>query len=126
MIEFRHIFVDFPDEKEVKVLSITISGTYSGGLEGSCRSVSIHKIRDLLAKAKEEGFYFRLSEEQLTAEEQVNMPQHWKEREQEKEKMYLAEYKTETQVLKPNDVLKPYCYNLTLQDKNHNSHLTMV
>ena len=126
MIEYKHIFVDFPDEKEVEVLSITISGTYSGGLEGSCRSVSIHKICDLLAKAKEEGFYFRLSEEQLTAEGQVNMPQHWKEREQEKEKMYLAEYKTETQVLQPNDVLKPYCYNLSLQDKNHNSHLTMV
>lgn len=116
----------FPDEKDVEVLSFKISGTYSGGLEGSCRSASISKICDLLAKAKEEGFYFRLSEEQLKAEEQVNMPQHWKEREQEKEKMYLAEYKTETQVLQPNDVLKPYCYNLSLQDKNHNSHLAMV
>lgn len=54
------------------------------------------------------------------------MPQYWKEREQEKEKMYLAEYKTETQVLQPNDVLKLYCYNLSMQDNNHNSHLTMV
>ncbi len=126
MIEYKHIFVDFPDEKDVEVLSFKISGTYSGGLEGSCRSASISKICDLLAKAKEEGFYFRLSEEQLTAEEQVNMPQHWKEREQEKEKMYLAEYKTETQVLQPNDVLKPYCYNLSIQDKNHNSHLIVV
>ena len=90
------------------------------------RNISYSKRDIFYRKAKEEGFYFRLSEEQLTAEEQVNMPQHWKEREQEKEKMYLAEYKTETQVLQPNDVLKPYCYNLSIQDKNHNSHLTMV
>lgn len=126
MIEFRHVFVDFPDEKEVKVLSITISGTYYGGLEGSCRSVSIHKICDLLAKAKEKGFYYCLTKDQLVAEEKENMPQRWIEREQEKEKMYLAEYKAETQLLQPNDVLKPYCYNLSLQDKNHNSHLSMV
>lgn len=126
MIEFKQISVDFPDEKDVEVLSLRISGTYSGSFEGTCRSVSIHQICDFLAKAKEGGFYFRLSEEQLTAEEQVNMPQHWKEREREKEKMYLAEYKIETQVLQPNDVLKPYCYNLSIQDKNHNSLLTMV
>ena len=126
MIEFRHIFIDFPDEKEVEVLSLRISGIYSGGVEGTCRSVSIHKICDLLAKAQEKGFYYCLTKDQLVAEEKENMPQHWKEREQEKEKMYLAEYKTETQVLQPNDVLKPYCYNLSLQDKNHNSHLTVV
>lgn len=126
MIEFRHIFVDFPDEKEVKVLSITISSTYSGDLEGSCRSVSIRKICDLLAKAKEKGFYFHLTKDQLITEEQVNMPRHWEEREKEREKMYLAEYKTETQALQPNDVLKPYCYNLSFQEKNHNSHLDMV
>ena len=114
MIEFKHIFVDFPDEKEVEVLSLNISGTYSGGLEGSCRSASVRKICDLLAKAKEKGFYFRLTKNQLVKEEQVNMPQHWMEREQERERMYIAEYKAEVQVLQSDDVLKPYCYDLSL------------
>lgn len=126
MIEFKHISVDFLDEKNVEVVSFRISGTYSGGLEGSCRSVSVHQICDLLAKAKEDGFYFRLTKDQLVAEEQVSIPQGWIEREQEKEKRYFAEYKKETQMLQPNDVLKPYCLNLSLRDKNHNSYLTMV
>lgn len=123
-MEYKHIFIDFQDEKDVEVLSFKISGTYSGGLEGSCLSVSVHQICDLLAKAKEDGFYFRLTKEQLV--EQVNIPQHWIEREQEGEKMYFAEYKAEMQVLQPNDVLKPYCFNLSLRDKNHNSYLTVV
>jgi len=126
MIEYKHIFVDFPDEKEVEVLSLNISGTYSGGLEGSCRSASVRKICDLLAKAKEEGFYFRLTKNQLVKEEQINMQQHWIEREQERERMYIAEYKAEVQVLQSDDVLKPYCYDLSFRDKNHNSHLKMV
>lgn len=126
MIEFKQISVDFPDEKDVEVLSLRISGTYSGSFEGTCRSVSIHQICDFLAKAKEGGFYFRLTKDQLVKEELANMPQRWIEREQEREKMYFAEYKAEMQVLQPNDVLKPYCFNLSLRDKNHNSYLTVV
>ena len=42
------------------------------------------------------------------------MPQHWMEREQERERMYIAEYKAEVQVLQSDDVLKPYCYDLSL------------
>ena len=126
MIEFKQISVDFPDEKDGEVLSLRISGTYSGGFEGTCRSVSVHQICDLLKKAKEEGFCFRLTKDQLVKEELANMPQRWIEREQEREKMYFAEYKAEMQVLQPNDVLKPYCFNLSLRDKNHNSYLTVV
>ena len=126
MIEFKQISVDFPDEKDVEVLSLRISGTYSGSFEGTCRSVSIHQIYELLKKAKEEGFCFRLTKEQLVKEELANMPQRWIEREQEREKMYFAEYKAEMLVLQPNDVLKPYRYDLSLKDNNHNSHLSIV
>lgn len=86
MMEYKHIFVDFPDEKDVEVLSFKISGTYSGGLEGSCRSASISKICDLLAKAKEEGFYFHLTKDQLVADEPMNMSRHWEEREKERKR----------------------------------------
>lgn len=126
MIEYEHILIDFKDEKDVEVLSLKISNTYSKSLEGSCRSISILKISELLAKAKEKGFCFRLTENQLIAEEPTTTLQRWAEREKEKEMMCLADYRKETQVLQPNDVLKPYCYNLSLQDKNHNSHLTVV
>jgi len=88
--------IDFQDAKDVEVTSFRIAGTYSGNMEGSPRCISAKIINELSKRTAEEGFYFHLTEDQLVVNE------------------------------KPNEVLKPYCYTLSLHLESNYSHLTIM
>lgn len=108
MQDKKYITIDFPDEKDVEILSFRIAGTYASNMEGSFHSVAVHILQRLLEQSQEEGFLFQLTPDQIEACEQL--PLHIKEGEP----------------LKPNEILKPYRFELSLRDKSNDSHLTIV
>lgn len=108
MKDKKHITIDFQDEKDVEIRSFRISGTYDGNMEGSFHSIAVHIVQRLLEQSKEDGFLFQFTPDQI--ETCGQLPLHVKEDEP----------------IKPNEKLKPYRFELSLREKSHDSHLTIV
>lgn len=108
MLSEKFMTIDFQDEKDVEIRSFRVSNTYEGGMEGSFHSVAVHILERLLKQSKEDGFLFQLTPDQIETCEQ--QPLNTKEDEP----------------LKPNEILKPYRFELSLRDQTKDSYLTMV
>lgn len=108
MQEKKHLTINFSDEKDIEILSFRISKTYAGNMEGSFHSLAVYIVQRLLEQSKEEGFLFQLTQDQIETCEQLSL--HTKE----------------DDPIKPNEILKPYRFELLLGEKSHDSHLTIV
>lgn len=108
MEDKKHITIDLRDEKDVEICSFRISETYVGNMEGSFHSVSVRILQRLYDQSKEKGFLFQFTPNQIETCEQLSL--HTKEDEP----------------IKPNEILKPYRFELSLVNKSNDSHLTIV
>lgn len=95
--------IDFADVKGVDVKSFRVDFTFSGQMEGSWHSCSLRILERMIEDCKKEGYYFELTPDQISTE-QANS---WD--------MKRAK---EDDILKPDEVLKPYLYSLYAEYDN--------
>ena len=92
--------VDFADRKDVNVTLVSIGYTFSGHMEGTFHTSSEHILEDIVDQAEEEGYYFKFTPDQITKE----VPLEWD-----------IKRAKETDLLKPNEVLRPYFYRIDFE-----------
>ena len=92
--------VDFADRKDVNVTLVSIGYTFSGHLEGSFHTSSEHILEDIVDQAEEEGYYFKFTPDQILQ----NEPLDWD-----------IKRAKETDLLKPNEVLRPYFFRVDFE-----------
>lgn len=89
--------IDFADVKGVEVKSFNLDYTFSRQMEGSWHSCSLHILARLIEDCKKEGHFFQLTPDQLSKEQASS----WD----------LQRVK-DNDILKPDEVLKPYLYSV--------------
>ena len=98
------IKVDFADIKDVLVTSFSYHDPFSGCLEGSYHSNSLSQLEDIEETAKEEGYYFKLTPDQIY---KLKHPCTWD-----------IERARDTDPLKPDEALREYLYKARFEYRN--------
>ena len=97
--------IDFADVKGVDVKSFSMSDTFAGQMEGSRHSASLHILDRIIEDCRKEGYYFQLTSDQISTEQASS---------------WDLKRAKDDDILKPDEVLKPYLFSVYAEYENDN------